>query len=276
MNKEQLKQTTDFLQTNFLKNSPDIAIILGSGLGPFTDVISDKEQLDYSDIPNFPQATVKGHDGVLTTGRLGNTNVLVFKGRFHAYEGHDLNKVVAPIRLAAKLGVKKVVLTNASGGINSNYVPGDLVYLTDHINLTGSNPLLGKNDDSLGPRFPDMSEPYNKDMIKILENVAEKLEIKIHSGVYAGVLGPTYETPAEINMLRIMGADLVDMSTVYEVIAANHMSLEVSCISCITNYAAGIKNEKLNHADVKDVALKSMDKFQSLLKNFIIELGKND
>ena len=250
-----------------------MAVILGSGLGPFTEILENRIVCEYSKIPNFPQATVKGHAGELVFGKLGNTKVLAFRGRFHAYEGHPLSDVVAPVRLSSFLGVKQIIMTNASGGINSTYRPGDLVYVTDHINMTGKNPLLGPNDADYGPRFPDMSEAYSKDLIQKLTTVATKENIELKPGVYAGVLGPTYETPAEVQMLKIVGGDLVGMSTVPEVIVANHMGMNVCCIACVTNFAAGIVNEKLNHDDVKDVAMQSMEKFQRLLKQFISELG---
>jgi purine-nucleoside phosphorylase len=256
-----------------INSIPEIALVLGSGLGDFVDLIEDKNIIPYADIPNFCQTSVKGHDGKLVFGKVNGVEVVVMQGRFHVYEGHDLFDVVLPLRALGMLGIKKVVLTNASGGINSNYIPGDLVVINDHINLTGKNPLIGPNLDELGPRFPDMGDTYNKELRTLIKSACEEAKVKYQEGVYCGLLGPTYETPAEIRMLKTLGGDLVGMSTVPEAIAAHHMGLKVCAISCITNYAAGIKDEKLDHDDVKDVALKAMNNFSNLLNILVKKLG---
>ena len=251
------------------KTCPTVGIVLGSGLGDFVDRMENKTIIPFNDIPHFKKVTVKGHDGKLILGTVKGVEVAALQGRFHVYEGHDMEDVVFPIRVLAKLGIDIVVLTNAAGGINLNYSPGDLVILTDHLNLTGKNPLVGPNDDSIGPRFPDMSITYNPELVKILKDTSDELKIKTQTGVYVGVLGPTYETPAEIRMFRILGGDVVGMSTVPEVIIANHIGLKVCGISCVTNMGAGIVNKKLDHDDIKDEALKVMNNFTSLLNNSI-------
>ncbi len=261
--------TSEYIKKHIGSKSPRIGVVLGSGLGAFADLVQDKIEIPYSEIPNFHQTTVKGHAGRLVVGKIGETEVAVFQGRFHYYEGHSLDDVVLPVRVLSQIGVTKLVLTNASGGINDNYVPGDLVCITDHLNLTGNSPLIGKNEERLGVRFPDMSEAYNKELNTILADSAKEIELDLKYGVYAGLLGPAYETPAEIRMLKIIGADMVGMSTVPEAIAANHAGLKVCGISCITNYAAGIIEEKLSHDDVKIVADMVKDKFSSLLVHAI-------
>lgn len=251
------------------KTNPKVGVILGSGLGDFVDKMENKTIIPYNDIPHFKKVTVKGHDGKLILGSVKGVEVVALQGRFHVYEGHDMEDVVFPVRLLAKLGIDILVLTNAAGGVNLSYSPGDLVILTDHLNLTGKNPLIGPNDDSIGPRFPDMSNTYHPELVKILKETADELKVKTQLGVYAGVLGPTYETPAEIKMFRILGGDVVGMSTVPEAIVANHIGLKICGISCVTNMGAGIVNQKLNHDDIKDEALKVMDNFTSLLNHSI-------
>ena len=267
-------EASKFIQGKLDGRTPKIGIILGSGLGLFADKVSDAVEIPYSDIPNFHNTTVKGHDGRLVIGKVKGVDVAVFQGRFHFYEGHDLNDVVLPVRALSLIGVETLILTNASGGISSDYSPGELVYLTDHINLTGDNPLIGKNEERFGVRFPDMSESYSKELNNTFIATAKELSIDLKPGVYAGVLGPSYETPAEIRMLRVLGADLVGMSTVPETIAANHAGLKVCCISCITNLASGISKEKLNHDDVKDVANMAMEKFTNLLEIAVAKIGQ--
>ncbi len=271
---DKINETTNFIQEKIKDAKPTVAVILGSGLGEFADQVTNKIEIPYSEIPHFTKTTVKGHAGRCVTGEINNVQVLLFQGRFHAYEGHDLESVVFPTRIAAKLGIKEIIITNAAGGINASYTPGELVCITDHINLSGKNPLVGVNYDELGPRFPDMTEAYSHRLIQTLEESAKSVDVKLMSGVYAGVLGPSYETPAEINMLKTLGADLVGMSTVPEVIVANHAGMEVCAISCVTNLAAGISHEKLNHDDVKTVANMAMQKFSTLLTSFIGNIGK--
>ncbi len=253
---------------------PRVGVVLGSGLGAFVDQIEGKVTIPYDDIPHFTTTTVEGHEGRLILGNVHGIEVAVMQGRYHAYEGHDLDQVVFPVRLLARLGIDSIILTNASGGINPNYSAGDLVMITDHINLSGHNPLVGPNIAQLGPRFPDMTRAYDPELQQILKSQAASEKIDLKSGVYAGVLGPTYETPAEVQMIRILGGDLVGMSTVPESIAANHLGLRVAGISCVTNMAAGIENVELKHEDIKEQALKVMDKFSRLICSSIKEIGK--
>ncbi len=271
---EKLAQTSDFIKEKLEGRKPSIGIILGSGLGVFADELNNKIEIPYDEIPNFHKPTVVGHKGRLVIGDIDGVELAVFQGRFHRYEGHPFEDVVLPVRVLSQIGVETVVLTNASGGINSQYKPGDLVYISDHINLTGDNPLIGPNPEELGVRFPDLSEAYDQGLSKHLIESAKELDFDLHPGVYAGVLGPSYETPAEIRMLKIIGADMVGMSTVPESIAANHAGLKVCGISCITNYAAGISQEKLSHDDVKHVANMAMEKFTKLLKLAVVKIGK--
>ena len=252
---------------------PQVGVVLGSGLGAFVDQIQDKVTLAYDDIPHFKQTTVEGHEGRLILGKIGNVEVAVMQGRYHAYEGHHTDQVVFPVRLLARLGIDSIILTNASGGVNESYKSGDLVMITDHINLSGQNPLVGPNIAELGPRFPDMTKAYDPKLQEILMSQAKVQGVDLKKGVYAGVLGPTYETPAEVRMIRILGGDLVGMSTVPESIAANHLGLSVAGVSCVTNMAAGIENVKLQHSDIKEQALKVMQKFSSLLVESIKIIG---
>lgn len=252
---------------------PKVGLVLGSGLGVYAERIEDKTVIDYSEIPHFHKTSVVGHAGKLILGKVDGVNVVAFQGRFHAYEGHELETVCLPVRVMKALGCEIAVLTNASGGINSQYVPGDLVTITDHLNMTGKNPLVGKNDDELGPRFPDMTETYNIELRLLAKKAAGNIGIDLKDGIYTGVMGPTYETPAEIQMYKKLGGDLVGMSTVPEAIAAHHSGLKVLGIACVTNLAAGISKEKLDHADVKDVALKAMEKFSNLLTETVKNIG---
>jgi len=217
---------------------------------------------------------VEGHEGCLILGEIEGVSVAVLQGRTHGYEGVPMDKIVFPIRVLSILGIENLILTNAAGGINHQFNPGDLVDIKDHINLLGTNPLVGPNIQELGPRFPDMTRAYNPALRAILKEAAKEVGFEIKAGVYCALLGPTYETPAEINMLRVLGADMVGMSTVPEVIAANHLGVKVCGISCITNMAAGIKDEKLSHDDVKDQAKKVMQLFSNLLLKTIAKIGK--
>jgi purine-nucleoside phosphorylase len=230
--------------------------------------------IPYQDIPHFKRTSVEGHQGCLILGEVLGVTVAALQGRLHAYEGYAMEEIVLPVRVLASLGIEYLFLTNASGGINNDYHPGDLVAIVDNINLSGRNPLQGPNIAELGPRFPDMTEPYDMELVKLLQSVAGHHHVSLRSGVYCSVLGPSYETPAEIRMLRTIGADMVGMSTVPEVIAANHLGLKVAGVACITNYAAGIKQEKLSHADVKKVAEKAMVGFATILTETIGELKK--
>jgi len=244
-----LTDALEFLRER-LPVAPQIGVVLGSGLGAFADELTGSVEIPYSEIPGWPQATAVGHAGKLVAGLCETTPVLVMAGRAHLYEGYTPEQVTYGVRVMGLLGVRTVVFTNAAGGINPTYGRGSLVVITDHINLQGSNPLLGPNDDSLGPRFPDMSDAYPAALRDVAKEVAAGLFIPLGEGVYAGMLGPSYETPAEIRYLSAIGADLVGMSTVAEVIAANHMGLRVLAISCVTNMAAGVLRQKITHAEV--------------------------
>ena len=259
---------------NIKKTPPRVGVILGSGLGAFVDSIEDKTVISYSDIPFFRETTVEGHEGRLILGQIAGTEVAILQGRFHAYEGIPMEEVVLPVRVLAMLGVETLILTNAAGGINLDFVQGDLVLINDHINMMAENPLVGPNISELGPRFPDMTQAYDRSLLKMIKDSAKECGIDMKSGVYVALKGPTYETPAEIKMLRILGADMVGMSTVPESIAANHLGLRVGGVSCITNMAAGIEHEKLVHSDIKDQALKIMELFTNILKKTIEKIGK--
>lgn len=270
---KKIDETAHYIKSRMDNRKPRIGIVLGSGLGVFADKAEDRLEISYEEIPHFHKTTVVGHMGRLVIGRINDIEVAIFQGRFHAYEGHSNEDVVLPVRVLSQIGVEQLLLTNASGGINSQYSPGELVCITDHINLTGSSPLLGPNEDKLGVRFPDMSEIYDRSLNELLLLAAKEAKVELKMGVYAGMLGPSYETPAEIKMLEIIGADLVGMSTVPESIAANHAGLRTCAISCVTNMAAGISKEKLSHDDVKDVANKAMANFSNLLSAFIKQIG---
>ena len=232
------------------KLRPRVAVVLGSGLGGFADELIGREDFPYASIPHWPASTAVGHAGKLVLGLLGTLEVAVMSGRVHLYEGYTAAQVVFGIRVLGALGVRSVVLTNAAGGINTAFERGALVLISDHINLQGANPLVGANDDTLGPRFPDMTEAYSAAYRETAKQVARELGIRVGEGVYAAVLGPSYETPAEIRYLRAIGADMVGMSTVPEVIAANHMGIRCLGISCVTNMAAGILPVKISHEEV--------------------------
>ncbi|MCY4644292.1 MAG: purine-nucleoside phosphorylase [Bacteriovoracales bacterium] len=248
---------------------PRVGLVLGSGLGAFGERMKEATSIDYDDIPFFCQTTVEGHKGRLILGHIGDVPTAVLQGRIHAYEGHDMETVVFPVRTLGALGVETLILTNASGGINRSFSPGDLVLINDHINLTGRNPLVGPNMDQLGPRFPDMTRAYHPGLKELFYETAKENRITLKNGIYCSVLGPTYETPAEVHMMAAMGADLVGMSTVAESIAANHLGLKVAGLSCITNMAAGISTENIKHEDVKAQALKVMKPFTDLLEKTI-------
>ena len=232
------------------KTAPAVAIVLGSGLGAFACEVSEKVEIPYTEIPGWPCSTAVGHAGKLVIGKLAGRNVAVMAGRAHLYEGYSPAQVTFGIRVLGLLGVRSMIFTNAAGGINSSLERGGLVLISDHINLQGVNPLVGPNDDALGTRFPDMSDAYSRKYREIGGQVAAELGIGVREGVYAAVLGPSYETPAEIRYLRTIGADVVGMSTVPEVIVANHMGIQVLAISCVTNMAAGIQPQKIHHEEV--------------------------
>ena len=251
------------------KYSPTIGLILGSGLGTLAELIDEPEIYPYEELPNFPVSTIEGHKGRLVIGKLQGKTVLAMEGRFHYYEGYEMEEVTFPVRVMKLLGINTIIVTNAAGAINTDFKPGDLMIINDHINLSGNNPLIGKNLDAFGTRFPDMSTAYNKKYIDIVKNVANSLNIDIKDGVYAMMSGPTYETPAEIRMLRTIGTDAVGMSTVPEVIVANHSQIKVIGISCLTNMAAGILTQPLNHQEVIDTSKKAQTNFIKLMKGII-------
>jgi purine-nucleoside phosphorylase len=246
-----------------------VAIVLGSGLGAFGDALADARSLPFSELPGFPPATVQGHKGRLVAGTLEGVPVLALQGRLHGYEGHDAATVAFPARVFGVLGARALVVTNAAGGTNPGFAPGDLMRITDHINLTGKNPLVGPNEEALGPRFPDVSRAYDPRLAAALDEAALAAGVQLQSGVYVQMTGPSYETPAEIRMARIIGGDAVGMSTVPEVIAAAHQGIPVCGISCITNLAAGIARHQLTHGEVVDVAKQVEGKFLALLRALV-------
>ena len=245
---------------------PRIGLILGSGLGAFADALADATRVPYSQIPSFPRSTAIGHAGQMVLGKAGKVAVAAMQGRVHLYEGYSAQEVTFPIRVFGRMGVRAVILTNAAGGINLKFGQGALVLIKDHINLQGTNPLSGPNDDRFGPRFPDMTQAYSKSYRKAAQEEAAKLGMPLEVGVYAALLGPSYETPAEIRYLRTIGADLVGMSTVAEVIAARHMGIQVLAISCVTNMAAGILDQPLSHQEVMETGEKVRGQFEALLQ----------
>ena len=257
----------------FIKNkskyTPEIGLILGSGLGSLADTIEEAEFFDYADIPNFPTSTVEGHKGRLVIGLLEGKQVIAMQGRFHFYEGYSMQEVTFPVRVMKLLGVSKLVVTNAYGAVNTDFNPGDLMVITDHINLSGANPLIGRNLDEFGPRFPDMSEAYNKDLRNKVLEAGKDLGLNLKQGVYVMLSGPTYETPAEIRMVGILGGDTVGMSTVPEVIVANHSGIKTVGISCITNMAAGILDQPLSHDEVMETSTKVKTDFINLMNRIV-------
>ena len=251
---------------------PDVAVVLGSGLGDFASRLGQAVSVPYGDVPHWPASKVIGHEGRLVIGVLAGKRVAALAGRAHYYEGHDLRTVTFATRVMARLGVKTLILTNAAGGINVALTPGTLRVIDDHINLMGSNPLVGPNEPRFGPRFPDMSEVYSKRLRAIADEVAAGQGLAIGHGVYVGLHGPSYETPAEIRFLRTIGADAVGMSTVPEAIVARHMGMEVLGVSCITNAAAGVLPQPLNHDEVMEVATRVRESFARLLEGIIARL----
>ncbi|MBF0359600.1 MAG: purine-nucleoside phosphorylase [Oligoflexia bacterium] len=252
--------------------TPRVGVVLGSGLGCFGDFVENKIEISYKEIPNFFKTTIEGHKGKLLLGDIAGVAVAVLQGRVHYYEGHSIEEVVFPVRVLSQLGIKTLILTNASGGVNCSYRAGDLVLIEDHIDLTGNNPLVGPNLEKFGPRFPDMTYAYNREISNLFVQTAREMNYDLKKGVYCGLTGPSYETPAEIRMLRILGADMVGMSTVAESIAANHMGVKVAAISCVTNMAAGLLDQKLDHEEVKIEANKAMNIFTKLLTTTIAKL----
>jgi len=265
---EKIKQTAEFIK-NIIQETPDFAIVLGSGLGKLQDEVEAIHILEYKDIPNFPQTTVAGHSGKLIYGMLEGKKVLMMSGRFHYYEGHSIETVTFPIRVFRLLGIKNLILSNACGGVNPNYNVADIVIVKDHINMMPEHPLRGKNIDELGPRFVDMSEPYHRKMISVAEQSAKENNIKIHQGVYVALQGPTFETPAEYGMIKAIGGDMVGMSTVPEVIVAKHMNMDVFCISVITDLGGPNIAFKVSHEEVLNAANKAMPNVITVVKGLV-------
>jgi purine-nucleoside phosphorylase len=272
-----MSEAVRFVQSKS-KLRPKVAVVLGSGLGKFADTLLHATRIPYREIPGFPAATAAGHAGELVLGTLGangsGTDVAVMSGRFHLYEGYTAHQVTCGIRLFKELGIRRVILTNAAGGIHPDFVPGALVLIADHINMQGQNPLAGNKDRGSNPRFPDMTEAYSVEMRRLAWEAADELEVSLQEGVYAAMLGPSYETPAEIRLLKTIGADLVGMSTVAEAIAANDLGMEVLGISCVTNVAAGLSKEKLNHADVLRIGQQTSIVFSKLLAGILPRLAR--
>ncbi len=254
---------------------PKIALVLGSGLGGFADSLTDAVRVPYSEIPSFPQSTAIGHAGRLVIGYAGGVAVAAMQGRVHLYEGYSAQEITFPMRVFGRMGIRAAIITNAAGGINLGYSQGALVLMRDHINLQGANPLVGANDDRFGVRFPDMTQAYARDYREMAREESARLGIMMHEGVYAGLLGPSYETPAEIEYLRRIGADLVGMSTVAEVIAARHMGIKVLAISCVTNMAAGILDQPLSHAEVMETGERVKSTFEALLRAVLPRVAKD-
>lgn len=261
---DKINKSVDYIKKT-CKMNPNIGLILGSGLGSLAEKIKNPVIIKYTDIPNFPVSTVEGHKGQLIIGELGGKNVIAMQGRFHYYEGYPLNEVIFPIRVILGLGIEDLIVTNAAGGVNEEFKPGDLMIINDHINFTGQNPLIGQNLDDLGPRFVDMTSPYDKTLIELAKNIGNDLDISLKEGVYMWFTGPTYETSAEVKMARLLGANAVGMSTVPEVIVAAHEGVKVLGISCITNMAAGILDQPLKHEEVIKTSLMVKDKFEKLV-----------
>ena len=263
-----MEKTVDYIKSKIGDFKPEIAIVLGSGLGELADEYCEIK-LAYSEIPGFPVSTVKGHNGNLVFAKVNGKNIMMMQGRFHFYEGHSMQTVTYPIKIMKKLGVESILITNAAGGVNPYFKPSSLMIIKDHINFMGTNPLIGPNDDTLGERFPDMSEVYTKSLREIAHTCSKNLNIPVEEGIYIALTGPTYETPAEVNMVRTLGADAVGMSTVPEAIVASYLKMKVLGISCICNSAAGISTVGLSHKEVLEAAEKAKTNFKKLVLEII-------
>ncbi|RBW70373.1 purine-nucleoside phosphorylase [Bacillus taeanensis] len=263
-----IKQAAAFIQKK-VTFTPEIGLILGSGLGVLAEEIENPVRISYSKIPGFPVSTVEGHAGQFVFGTLQGKKVAAMQGRFHFYEGYSMDKVTFPVRVMKEIGIERLIVTNAAGGVNTEFEAGDLMIITDHINNMGTNPLIGPNDNELGVRFPDMSEAYSKRLRQLAKEAAGEINISVQEGVYVGNTGPVYETPAEIRMIRTLGGDAVGMSTVPEVIAARHAGIEVLGISCISNMAAGILDQPLTHDEVIETTEKVKANFLSFVKTIV-------
>lgn len=268
---KQLKESVKYLQKQY-KHTPEVAIVLGSGLGKFTEEIEIEKEIEYSDIPNFPVSTVEGHKGKLIFGNLSGKKVVCMGGRFHYYEGYSAQDVVFPIRVLGLLGIKTLLLSNAAGGVNPAFNVGDIMFINDHIGIDMTNPLIGRNIDELGPRFPDMSEPYKKSLLVKAHEIAKRLNHEVREGVYFGVTGPTYETRAEYRMVHVLGGDAVGMSTVQECIVANHMGIPVFAASVITDLGIREDNNIITHEEVLHFAKLAEPKLAAIFKELVAVL----
>lgn len=272
---EQIAAAAAFVRERItLPAGPRVGVVLGSGLGAFADQLTQPQSLSYAEIPHFPQGSVSGHRSRLVVGSLGGVTALVMQGRVHMYEGFTPQQVVFPVRVLMELGARAMVLTNAAGGLGEGLAPGDLMLIRDHVNFSGRNPLCGANDERLGPRFPDMSDTYALRLRELAQQVASRQGLALKSGVYLGLLGPSYETPAEIRVFQRLGVDAVGMSTVPEAIACGHRGVPVLGISCITNLAAGISQQPLDHDEVKQTADRVTSAFVGLLRDLVPEVGR--
>jgi purine-nucleoside phosphorylase len=269
---EQAEAAATFIRSRYAE-TPGTVLILGSGLGGFADTLKESVAIPYAEIPGFAKSTVEGHAGRLVLGQVEGVHVAAMQGRFHFYEGYPIAQVIFPVRALGVLGVKSLVVTNAAGGVNVEFNQGALMLINDHLNLMGTNPLIGPNDARFGPRFPDMSEVYSHSYQEIAVEEAEAMNLHLKRGVYAALTGPSYETPAEIRLLRTLGADAIGMSTVPEAIVARQMGIKVLGISCITNMAAGVLDEPINHAEVLEIGLRVRETFQELLRRVIPRLN---
>jgi purine-nucleoside phosphorylase len=268
---DQVKEAADAIRSR-VPEIPETAIVLGSGLGDFASSLGDAVTIPYAELPHWPASKVIGHAGTLVVGKAGRRTIAALAGRCHLYEGHDAGRVAFAVRVLGLLGVKTLILTNAAGGVNTGFSQGALMVIDDHINLTGHNPLVGDNDERFGKRFPDMTEVYSSRLRGIADRAGNALGLRLPHGVYVALMGPSYETPAEIRYLRTIGADAVGMSTVPEAIAARHMKMDVLGISCITNMAAGVLPQPLDHTDVMETAARVREQFIALLEGIIGQL----
>ncbi len=269
----EMAETAQVIRARY-PEKPVLGLVLGSGLGHYAETIAKRTVIPFDDLPHFPGSLVPGHSGNLVLGSAEGVQAAVLQGRAHFYEGYSMSEATFPVRVLGLLGIRALIVTNAAGAVNTGLGPGDLMLITDHINMMGTNPLIGRNLDELGPRFPDMSEPYDRHLRDLALRASQRCGIPLHQGVYVGLTGPSYETPAEIRMCRMLGADAVGMSTVPEVIVANHMGIKVLGISCITNMAAGILSKKLTHREVMETAARMQGKFDTLLREMIPSLGE--
>lgn len=266
---EKIEKSKNYIRNIIGETNIDIAIILGSGLNKICDLLENRIEISYSDIPEFPQITVKGHKGSLVFGSIMGVNIMAVSGRFHYYEGYDMKTVAYPVYLMKSLGIEKMIVSNACGGVDKNFKPGDIMIITDFINSVSTNPLIGLNDERLGTRFPDMSEPFDIKMIEKMENVSNKLGISLKKGVYTFFQGPYYETKAEIKMYQMLGTSAIGMSTVPEVIVANYLKIKTLGLSCITNMATGLRDGKHSHDEVLEIARLTSEKLCKLVEQYI-------